>query len=243
MLSAPVFGALIVSCLRARVPSQWRRCVGCRHVQRGSSKRIRKRPRSTRRQAGPVAGSYYIIPDVPFGPRDPPMLPTDPDRPAAPESDATLVRPLDEQARLAASTTSPVVPGFAIQDILGRGATGVVYRATQTGLNRPVAAQDAAGRSVRRPELTSPVLARGRVGGSRWSTRTSSGCSSSVRPAGTRTLRWNSPLGAPWPTESRRPARWPRRRRRRCWPSWPTRSPTPTAAGSSTATSNRSTCC
>ena len=51
----------------------------------------------------------------------------------------THVTPTDEQERLAAELSTVSVPGFEVEDTLGRGAFGVVYRAKQTGLNRAVA--------------------------------------------------------------------------------------------------------
>src|SRR5690349_8472975 len=40
---------------------------------------------------------------------------------------------------LSNSGRSPRIPGFAIQDMLGRGAMSVVYLAIEEGLDRPVA--------------------------------------------------------------------------------------------------------
>jgi tetratricopeptide (TPR) repeat protein len=69
--------------------------------------------------------------------------PNDATRPEPPDSgthtDATFVPPPDEQARLAAERGRVSVPGFVVEAVLGRGAYGVVYRACQDGLNRPVA--------------------------------------------------------------------------------------------------------
>src|SRR5215471_1799652 len=76
-------------------------------------------------------------------------------------------RPVAAEDRVPESESSPQVPGYEVLDLLGRGAMGVVYRARQQSLDRPVAlkllpagcAQDPAwlGR-FRREALTASAL-------------------------------------------------------------------------------------
>ncbi len=76
----------------------------------------------------------------------------------APYPNVTLVRPPGEQARLPFVAGGAAVPGFEIEGTLGRGGMGVVYRATQTGLNRPVALKMLLAGSFADPDLRARFL-------------------------------------------------------------------------------------
>jgi hypothetical protein len=132
--SDPEYLATKLSRSRAETP---RELTGC----------YARTPSDSANTPAPRSGT---LPGIPF--REPPMNENDDTRTAAPQPDpngtatdhraangATRNWPEAERAQLATEIGFVSIPGYQIESVLGRGAFGVVYKATQSGLNRIVA--------------------------------------------------------------------------------------------------------
>ena len=138
---------------------------------------------------------------------------------------------------LASSTVK--FAGYRVEGIAGRGGMGVVYRATQLGLDRPVALKVGRGRALGDPRIRERFLRESRAA-ARSSTPTSSRSTTTASATAARTwpCAWSR---APTCARVAAAGRWRRSGRVALSPRSPTRSTPRTRPAWCTATSSRRT--